>query len=339
MAPSLSALASIVVQRLAQLVLVVLGVLVITFYFSHVAIPDPCAIWVPRAHPAQVAHCEAYFGIGQPIWVQFERYIVSLLSGNWGIDPEGGQQVLPAILAAVPETVELVIAALVIIVILGIPLGVVAGYYANRAPDHAIRTVYILLWATPTYLAAVLAAISVGPLLGLPTAEDFTTPPAFPQPLHMSVLDALIAGNLGAASDAFRHLILPAAVIALINFGILTRVTRASMLEVLPLSYVTTARVKGLSEFIVIVKHALRNALITATTVLGLQVGVLLSSTVIVESIFLWPGIGLYAYNAITTYNYAGLEASVLVFAIGVVVGNLVADIAYAFLDPRVNLQ
>ncbi len=157
----------------------------------------------------------------------------------------------------------------------------------------------------------------------------------------MSVLDAMIALNLPYTVDAIDHLILPATVLAFINMGIATRMTRASMLEVLPLDYVRSARMKGLGEFWVLYKHALRNALITTTTVLGITAGGLLSGTVVVEEVFLWPGIGQYAYSAIggggSVPNFAGAIAVVIIFAVAVVAANLIADVLYGVLDPRVD--
>ena len=182
------------------------------------------------------------------------------------------------------------------------------------------------------------AAILIGPFLGLPTGGEYTsTPPPFAQVTHMSVVDALLAGNLPWAGDALVHLILPASVLAFVNMGIATRMTRSSMLEVLPLDFVNSARMKGLSEFVVLYKHALRNALISTTTVLGVTAGGLLSGTVIVEEVFAWPGIGSYAFSAITGYNFSGTIGVVIVFAIGVVIGNMIADILYGVLDPRVE--
>jgi peptide/nickel transport system permease protein len=192
-------------------------------------------------------------------------------------------------------------------------------------------------WATPTYLGALILAIVVGPALGLPYQGNFTSPPSFPEPLHMSVLDALLAGNLPAAGDAILHLILPASALAFLNLGIATRMTRGSMLEVLPLEFVKTARMKGLSDFWVLYKHALRNSLISTTTVLGITAGGLLSGTVVIENIFRWPGIGAYAFDAITNYEFAATIGVVIIFAIGVVVANLIADVLYGVLDPRVE--
>ncbi|HLM70920.1 MAG TPA: ABC transporter permease, partial [Thermoplasmata archaeon] len=171
--------------------------------------------------------------------------------------------------------------------------------------------------------------------------EYSTTIPPFNQYTHMSVVDAAIALNLPYTVDAIDHLILPAVVLAFINMGIATRMTRASMLEVLPLDYVKSARMKGLAEFWVMYKHALRNALITTTTVLGITAGGLLAGTVVIEEVFDWPGIGQYAFTAIggnsSTPNFDGAVAVVIIFAIAVVVANLVADILYGLLDPRVD--
>src|SRR5207245_5672251 len=203
--------------------------------------------------------------------------------------------------------------------------------------DHLVRTFYLSGWATPTYLGGVILAIAVGPALGFPTKGDFTSTPAFPTPTHMSVLDALLALNFPAAADAVIHLILPATSLAFLNLGIATRMTRTSMLEVLPLDFVKTARMKVLSDFLVLYKHALRNSLISTVTILGITAGVLLSGTVVIEEIFQWPGIGAYAYDAIKGYNFPGTIAVVIVFAVAVVISNLLSDILYGILDPRVE--
>ena len=329
-------------RRLVQLVPVLLGVMIITFFFTHVAVPDPCAIWAgAHAQPYQIQSCRSTFGLDKPLPGQFVAYLSSLLSGNWGKNPPStvlaGTPVLTSIASAFPETLELVLAALMIMVIIGIPLGVAAASNSGRWVDHLVRTLYLSGWATPTYLGGVVAAIAIGPALGLPSTGTFSSNPTFAQPLHFSVLDALLAGNLGATLDAILHLILPASALAFLNLGIATRMTRGSMLEVLPMDYIKTARMKGLSDFWVLYKHALRNSLISTTTVLGITAGTLLSGTVVIENIFQWPGIGFYAYDAILHYNFVGTIAVVIVFAAGVVVANLVADIMYGFLDPRVE--
>ncbi|MCI4361898.1 MAG: ABC transporter permease [Thermoplasmata archaeon] len=328
-----------VLKRLLQLIPVLFGVIVLTFFFTHLDLTDICNAWYPHAGIATIRHCETT--INQPIAQQFLTYFTNLLHGNWGASVLG-DPVFPKIATALPATIELVLAALFLMVVIGIPLGVVAAQSGGRWADHLVRVFYLSGWATPTYLGAVLAAVFLGPALGLPTGGEYSTnPPPFPQWTHMSVLDAMLAGNLAYTADAFAHLVLPATVLAFINMGIATRMTRASMLEVLPLDYVRSARMKGLTEFWVLYKHALRNALITTTTVLGITAGGLLSGTVVIEEVFAWPGIGQYAYASIggggSQLNFDGAIAVVIVFATAVVVANLIADILYGVLDPRVD--
>lgn len=330
-------LAIFVGRRLLQLVAVLFGVILLTFLVTHVAAVNPCPRWYPKAGSATLAHCEAQFR--DPILVQFWHYLTQLLGGNWGAS-EQGTAVFPQIATAVPATLELVLASLVLMVVIGIPLGVVAAQYAGRWPDHLVRIVYLSGWATPTYVGAIVVVVFLAPALGLPTSGEYSAPPPFPQPTHLSVLDALLAGNVPYVADAISHLILPASVLAFINMGIATRMTRASMLEVLPLDYVKAARMKGLSNLAVLFRHALRNALITTTTVLGITAGGLFAGTVVVEEVFNWPGIGSYAFESLGvsgTPNFDGAIAVVVVFAIAVVVANLIADILYGVLDPRVE--
>jgi dipeptide transport system permease protein len=334
---SLEDLVIFILKRFLLLVPVLLGVIVITFFFTHVAVANPCVVWYPHARASTIQACIKTYALNQPLDVQFYRYFANLVAGNWGNSPVG-VPVLPTIAAAVPATVELVLAALFLMVVIGIPLGVVAARSNGRWADHLVRFFYLSGWATPTYLGAVVAAILIAPAIGLPTSGEYsTTPPPFPQYTHMSVLDALLALNGPYVADAIAHLILPATVLAFINMGIATRMTRSSMLEVIPLDYVKSARMKGLSEFWVMYKHALRNALITTTTVLGVTAGGLLSGTVVIEEVFAWPGIGAYAFNAISSFNFSGAIGVVIVFAIGVVIANLAADILYGILDPKVE--
>jgi len=324
-------------KRLIQLVAVLFGVVTITFFFTHVAIPNPCYVWSgPRATQATIQQCIEKNDLDKPLFDQYVLYLGKLLSGDWSTSPRG-VPVLPTILAAFPETLELVLAALFLMVAVGIPLGVIAANNSGRWSDHLVRTFYLSGWATPTYLGGVILSIAIGPFLGLPRSGTFTSIPGFPQPFHMSVLDALVNLNFPAAVDAIAHLILPASALAFINLGIATRMTRGSMLEVLPMDYVKTARIKGLSDFWVLYKHALRNSLISTVTVLGITAGSLLSTSVVIEEIFQWPGVGSYAFGAITKYNFNGTIGVVIFFAVGVVVANLVADILYGLLDPRVE--
>ncbi|MGP8078133.1 MAG: ABC transporter permease [Thermoplasmata archaeon] len=341
MGRTLSDLGIFIGKRLLQLIPVLLGITILTFFFTHISVVNPCAAWFPHQPVGSpvTAHCEAQFH--QPFQNQYYQYLANLLHGNWG-SSVNAVPVYPAIADGLPATLELVFASLFLMIVIGIPLGVIAAASAGRWADHFVRIFYLTGWATPTYLGAVIAAIYVGPYLGLPSGGEYSAlVPPFHQYTHMSVLDALIALNLPWTLDAIKHLILPAAVLAFINMGIATRMTRSSMLEVLPLDYVKSARMKGLSEFWVLYKHALRNSLIATTTVLGLTAGGLLAGTVVIEEVFRWPGIGAYAFTAIggggSVPNFDGAIAVVAVFAIGVVVANLIADILYGLLDPRVD--
>ena len=338
MGRSASDLVIFILRRLLQLIPVVLGIIVLTFVFTHISVAN-CSIWYPHASAATLANCQSQFS--KPIVDQFWIYFVNLLHGNWGTSVQG-VPVQPAIANGVPATLELVLASLFFMIVVGIPLGVIAAQFAGRMGDHLVRIFYLTGWATPTYLGAVIAAIFLAPYFGLPSHGEYTSnPPPFHQITHMSVLDALLAGNIPWTVDAFKHLLLPAAVLAFINMGIATRMTRSSMLEVLPLDYGKSARMKGLSEFWVMYKHALRNSLITTTTVLGVTAGGLLAGTVVIEEVFGWPGIGAYAFTSIggggAPPNFDGAVAVVAVFAVGVVVANLIADILYGLLDPRVD--
>lgn len=338
MGRSLEDLAIFVGRRLLQLIPVLFGVIVLAFLITHLSIGDPCPRWYPKASTATLLDCQAQFRA--PLYDQFVHYFVQLLHGNPGA-AQLGTPVLPQILARVPATVELVLASLLLMIVLGIPMGVVAAQFAGRWPDHLVRVFYLSGWSTPTYVGAILAVDLLGPYLGLPTSGTFSVdPPPFPQTTHMSVVDALLAGNLSYAIDALSHLVLPASILAFVNMGIATRMTRASMLEVLPLDFVKSARMKGLSNLAVLYKHALRNSLITTTTVLGVTAGGLLAGTVVVEEVFHWPGIGSYAFASIGvsgSFNIDGAIAVVIVFATAVVLANLVADLLYGVLDPRVE--
>lgn len=329
-----------IVKRLALMVLLIVGVTFITFLFSHVLVSDPARLWAGRhASHQEVEAIIIRYHLNQPVYTQYLYYMEGIFTGNLGIDPTTGAPILPQILTYFPNTLELVLAALVIMIFIGIPLGAVAASRSGTATDHAIRAFYLSGWATPSFLGALLLSLIFTFYLKILPSHGLINPSLTP-PYRITgiyVLDSLLEGNLPDFVSSLRHLILPATALAFLNFGIATRMTRASMLEVFPLEYIKTARSKGLKEYLVIYKHALRNALISTVTVLALLTGSLLSGTVVIEDIFGWPGIGEYAYQAVVTYNFPEIIAVTVVFSIGVIVANLIADILYAVLDPRVE--
>jgi len=326
-------------KRLLQLIPVLLGVIILAFFITHVTAVNVCNQWYQHADKATIDRCNAQFA--QPVVVQFFQYFWQLLSGNLG-QSQYGVAVAPYIAQYLPATVELVLAALFLMIFIGIPLGVIAAQSSGRWADHFVRIFYLSGWATPTYLGAVVGVLFVAPALGLPTQGMYSSPNVpFHQWTHFSLIDPLLGLNPAWELDAMAHLFMPAAVLAFINMGIATRMTRSSMLEVLPLDFVKSARMKGLSEFWVLYKHALRNALITTVTVLGVTAGGLLAGTVVIEEVFGWPGIGEYAYQSMGAggypVNYDAAIAVVAIFAVGVVIANLIADVLYGVLDPRVD--
>src|SRR5580693_5648537 len=221
MGRSASDLVIFIGKRLLQLVPVLLGSIVITFFVTHFGNPNPCSLWVPKARPAALQACITTFGTSTPVTTQFVRYLTVLLQGNWGIDPTSGQPVWATIMAAAPDTIELVVAALILMILIGIPLGVVAANHNGRWADHLVRILYLSGWAVPTFLFALLLVFFAAPFLGLPSHGAFTQlNPPFPQYTHASLIDAILAGQPSYIADALAHLILPALCLAFINMGI-----------------------------------------------------------------------------------------------------------------------
>ncbi len=331
-----------VLRRLASLIPVVLGVTFITFVLSRVLVADPARAWAgPKAPPSVVAQLAASYHLNQPIPVQYFYYMRDILLGNWGTNPIDGRSVLSEISGYFPATLELALAAFLITIIFGIPLGVLAALRQDKKTDHGIRFLYLAGFSSPPFFIALLLLEVVAYYFGwLPAGGELSalgvTPP--PNITGMIVVDSLLTGNWAAFWDSLQHLILPATTLALLTFGLVIRVTRASMLEVSQKEFVKASYAKGLTKRQVVTNHILRNALISTTTILGLILGAFLGGAIVIESIFQWPGIGLYAVNAIDSFDYPAVMGVTFVFTLGVVLANLLADIIYAYLNPRISL-
>ena len=320
----------------------VIGVITITFIISHIVVPNPARAWAgDRADKATVAAITARFHLDEPLYTQYYYYMSALLHGDWGVSPSSGQPVLESLLNYVPATVELTISALLIIVLIGIPLGVVAATNRNRLGDHFARLVSLTGVASPSFLVGLTIQLVFFYYLGIfPESggriSPFVTPPS--TITGLLVLDSLISGNLQALLNSLEHLIMPAFALAFLNLGITSRLVRNSMLEALASDYVRTAKAKGLKKRIVVYKHALKNALIQPVTALSVNVAYLLGGAVVIESIFSWPGVGRYAAQAALSFSLPDVMGVTLVFTIGVVTANFVADILASLLDPRIRL-
>jgi peptide/nickel transport system permease protein len=239
-----------------------------------------------------------------------------------------------------PATAELALTAIIIAIAVGIPLGVIAAMYQGRKVDHAIRFFYLSAYSSPPFFVALAMILLFGYVWKVfPTSGQLSQGLVFNANITgMVLVDSLLKGNLPIFLNALDHVVLPATTLSLIYFGIVTRVTRASLLEVFQKDFIRAAYAKGLHRRTVIFRHALRNSLIPTVTVLGLLLAGLFGGSVVIETIFNWPGIGLYAYQSIQDFDFPSVMGVALILTICVVLANLLADILYAVLDPRIKV-
>ena len=313
-----------VVQRLLTFPIILFGVSVVVFVAIRLVPGDAITAMLGTEAglltDAQRASLAKYFGIDQPMLVQYGRWVTGLFHGDLGVSVTYGKPVLEVILARFPLTLELAILAMVIALVIGVPAGVFAATRNEKLPDLIVRILAMLGQSTPSFVLALLIILGLSEWFGtVPAMGDFV--PLFEDPL----------GNLG-------QMLLPAAVLGFAFAASVTRITRAAMLDVLSDDYVRTARSKGVSARGVVWRHALPNALIPVVTLSGLEFGYLLGGAVIVEQVFALPGLGRLTLDAITQRDYALVEGSVLFVALNFMVLNLLVDLAYAALDPRVRL-
>ena len=332
---------SLLAKRAVGAVLVLLGTIVIIFLISHALSPDPARLWAgPRAHATTIEAVALRYHLNDPLYAQFFYFMSDIVRGNLGIDPSNGQSIFSEIATFLPNTLELVVASFIIVVVVGISLGYIAAMRFSTHTDSVIRITYLLSWSTPTYLAGILAILIFSVYFHVLPSGGLYSPGVTPPHVVTGffLIDSLIALNFNAFSSGLQHLILPAATLAFLNFGIISRVVRSSILSVRWSTHVKTARAKGLRENQVRMRHVLRNALIDATSVSAVMFGWLLTGTVIIETIFAWPGIGYFADQAVLADNYPVLIPVVVVFAAGVIIANFVADVSYSLLDPRIKM-
>jgi len=329
------------VRRSLTIVPVLLGVSILVFSFIHLIPGDPALTMLgERATPEKVAEVRARLGLDRPIWQQYVLYVGHALRGDLGVSIVRGDPVASDLLRRFPATVELAVAAIVVAIALGIPIGVASAVYRNSLLDSLARLGALTGVSMPIFwLGLVLAWFFGVQLRILPTGFRLASGTAFVPWTNFVILDALLQGDWVSLADALRHLVLPALALATIPLAVIARMTRASMLEVLSREYIRTAEAKGLSRRAVVLRHALRNALLPVLTVVGLQVGRLLAGAILTETIFSWPGIGLWVYESIESRDYAIVQGVSLFIAVIVVGVNLVTDVLYAAVDPRIKYE
>jgi peptide/nickel transport system permease protein len=330
-----------VIRRSLTIVPVLLGVSVLVFSFVHLIPGDPALTMLgERATPEKVAQVRARLGLDRPIWQQYLLYVGNALQGDLGVSIVRGDPVASDLLRRFPATVELAFAAIVVAVAFGIPIGVASAVWRNSVLDSLARLGALTGVSMPIFwLGLVLAWFFGVQLRILPTGFRLGSGTAFVPWTNFVILDSILQRDWATLGDALRHLILPALALATIPLAVIARMTRASMLGVLSQEYIRTAEAKGLSRRVVVLRHALRNALLPVLTVIGLQVGRLLAGAILTETIFSWPGIGLWVYESIESRDYAIVQGVSLFIAVIVVGVNLVTDVLYAAVDPRIKYE
>ena len=330
-------------RRLLMMFLVLVGILIITFIISHIVPSDPARLWAgSRATQAQVEQTRIELGLDKPLYIQFIRYLSNILQGDLGSSYHSRRPVTADLADYFPATFELTTVALILSIIIGIPLGIVSATKKDTIVDHVARVFSISGVSMPAFwLGLMLQLLFSSALHVLPASGRVDYFIHLNNPIQritgMYLVDSLFTGNWSAFLNAIKHIILPAATLALVSLVNISRITRSSMIEVLRQEYVRTARAKGLAEQIVIYKHALRNALLPTTTLAGLTYGFMLGGSVLIESIFDWPGIGLYAMSSALIIDYPAIMGVTLLFALIFTTVNLIVDLLYAFLDPRIR--
>jgi peptide/nickel transport system permease protein len=331
-------------RRILLQVFVIFAAITITFFATKAIPGNPVAVLIgPRGmrDPNQVKAVISTWKLDQPLWIQFYWYISNILHGNFGISISTRNLVTVDLSTRLPATIELVIFGFIIAMAIAIPLGVISSTHRGSAIDHLARILSITGLSAPSFWWGILFLLIFYLWLGFTgfgsgrLSTQCTSPPFV---TGMYTIDSLISGRFDTFLDALTHLILPAFTLGITCCGLTMRLTRSSMLEIINSDYIRVAKMKGLSERIVIYKHALRNALIPTVTYAPILFGSMITGSVLIETIFNWNGVGQYAVTALFSSDTPALIGVTLTMAIIYSTGNLLADLLYTLIDPRVRL-
>lgn len=326
-------------RQLTDILIVVIGVSVITFIISHLIPGDPARLIAgERASDEIVASIRQQLGLDLPLYQQYLRYMGDLLKGDLGQSIRTHRPVLEDLQLFFPATLELAMAAMLLSIAVGVPLGVLSAVYNNRAIDHISRTLAVAGISTPAFwLGLGLIVLFYGHLGWLPgggrLSQGVEAPPTVS---GFYLLDSLLAGQWATFVDAARHMLLPTATLAFVNLGVITRQIRGAMLEQLGEDYIRTARAYGLSQATVVLRHALPNALIPSITVVGLALGDLLYGAVLTETVFAWPGMGAYVVKSIQALDFPAVMGFAILVSFIYVLLNRLIELLYRLADPRI---
>jgi len=358
-------MARFLLRRLLLIIPVLLGIIFVTFVLVRAIPGDPCtAMLGEKATKQGCASFMERFGLNDNVVVQFSRYVGGLLNGDLGNSIKFGRPVFDILLERLPMTLELAIGAMLFALLLGVPLGIISAYRHNSPIDAVTMIGANIGVSMPIFWLGLLLAAFFGVALKdtpfqLPTGSRLSAAITIP-PLattwglkdleglsktvvtflsNMVTFNALVTGNWKVLGDALRHLILPSVALGTIPMSIIARITRSNLLDVMGLDYIRTARAKGVIERVVVFKHAMRNAMLPLVTIVGLQFGALLGGAVLTETVFGLPGVGKFLVESIFARDYPVVQGFTLSIAMIFVFVNLLVDISYAYLDPRVRLN
>ncbi|MBB3065630.1 MULTISPECIES: ABC transporter permease subunit [Limibacillus] len=328
-------------KRLAMLVPTFIGVTMIAFGLIRLIPGDPIELLSGERgiDPARHAELMKQFGFDRPLYQQYIDFFVGVLQGDLGNSIVTKKPVVAEFLTLFPATLELSLCAIIFAVVIGLPIGVIAAVRRGTAFDHTTMGFALTGYSMPIFWWGILLIMLFSTQLGVTPVSGRSDLIRFyyENPTGIMLIDAALSGQKGAFADALHHLVLPTVVLGTIPLAVIARQTRSAMLNVLGEDYVRTARAKGLSPYRIIGLHALRNALITVVTVIGLQVGVLLAGAILTETIFAWPGIGKWMVDSISRRDYPSVQGGLLMIASLVMVVNLIVDLLYGLINPRIR--
>jgi peptide/nickel transport system permease protein len=331
-----------IIKRLFSILPVLIGVTLLTFTISHIIPGDPIrATLGPYPSPEAIEQLKRKWGMDRPLYIQYLRYMGSLIKGDLGTSFQSSRAVKDDLKQYFPATFELTMVSLIFALVLGIPLGIIAATKRDRWIDHGTRVFSLIGVSMPIFWLGLILLLLFYFKIGLFPAGGRLSPSLAP-PRGLTgfyLLDSLVTMNWTVLADCIWHILMPSICLSLANVGVVSRMTRSSMLDVLSQDFIRTAEAKGLPQRLVIYKHALRNAMIPVITVVGVMFGRLIAGAVLTETIFSWPGMGLYTVQSILYLDFQPIMGVTILVAFFYVVVNLATDILYGLFDPRVVLE
>jgi peptide/nickel transport system permease protein len=330
-----------IIKRLIQLAPVILGVTIIAFSLIHIAPGDPARTMLGQhATQKEINEIREKYGLDEPIIVQYGIWLSGVLRGDLGRSILTNELVVNEIVERFPNTIELAVAAMFFAIIIGGFAGIISASKQYSVTDYTVMGIALFGISMPVFWLGIMLMMVFGVYLGwLPIGGRIDLFISYQRITGFIIFDSIITGNITALVSAIKHLILPAIALGTIPMAMVARVTRSSMLEVLRQDFIRTERAKGLSERTVIFKHAVRNAMVPVVTVIGLNFGLLMAGAILTETVFSWPGFGRLVVEAVYERDYPLVVGCILIFAIVFVIVNLITDILYTYIDPRIKYE